>query len=284
MNCPDFYPTDQRQLVYKWGGKYGGANCTACAAGEAGEAQTCGSLLYTGAQVRAASNEPIPDPSSPGLNLPQVDAALYKLSNGRIDLDTHQGYDTSAAEVRIVGGAQAIVQIQRSVLIKHGLGFGNSFPGGHAIETGMSSTGLWFLDPLTGRHAITFAVLWEAAAALVVSKSGEIAGRGKCYIAFTRDLVPDYRVSVQPFKGETRRSFALYTVSGTHIVPADGHNGRQVRSTGGFSANCRPPRLYQWSGHSSQRLVIITSGFLAKEAASKHLTYAIPEKYARALP
>lgn len=274
--CPNFHPDVQLQLTYAEGGRYGPYNCTACSGGMTGEGHTCGSLRYTGAQVRAASSEPIPDPESPGLNLAQVDTALYKLSGGRINLDTHYRYPMDSVRTRVDGGAIATLQIQRSVLVENGHAHGNNFRGAHAITIGSDSKGPWYIDPLTGFHRITWNLLGSAAAALVLGESGEICGRGKAYVSFTRDLVANYRISVQPFAGHAKRDFALYVVKAGVIT------ARHVRETGGFTANSNPPRLYTWSGHTSQRISIVTSGFLAKEAATKKVQYGLPEKYARA--
>lgn len=276
--CNNFHPQHQAQLTTRWGGRYGSVNCTPCSAGMAGEADTCGSVLFTGAQIRAASNEPIPDPRSPGMNLTQVDAALYKLSGGRINLDTHFRYDFDALRKRVEAGAQAILQIQRSVLVARGEGHGNGFAGGHAIEIGADSGGVWMDDPLTGRFHTSWPTLRSAAGALVLNDAGDICGYGRAYVSFSRDITATYRVSVHPLEGRRLRTFALYIVDGTHITH------RETRSTGGFSAECRAPRLYSWSGHTSQRLVVVTSGFLSTEAAKKGVTYAIPEKYSRADP
>jgi len=65
-----YRPKHVRQLLV--GDKYGGTNCTASSAAMAIDRATMGGIQVTGKTVRAASNEPIPDPASPGLNLPQV--------------------------------------------------------------------------------------------------------------------------------------------------------------------------------------------------------------------
>lgn len=65
-----YRPKHVRQLLV--GDKYGGTNCTASSAAMAIDRATMGGIGVTGKTVRAASNEPIPDPASPGLNLPQI--------------------------------------------------------------------------------------------------------------------------------------------------------------------------------------------------------------------
>lgn len=65
-----YKPRHQKQITSA--DKYGGLNCTAYSCAMAIDRATLGGTLVTGKQVRAASNEPIPDPASPGLNLPQI--------------------------------------------------------------------------------------------------------------------------------------------------------------------------------------------------------------------
>lgn len=66
-----------RQLVAS--DPHGGDNCTAYAMARAVNAATLGGVRVTGAYVRSISNEPIPDPQSPGLSLPQIVAIGKKL-------------------------------------------------------------------------------------------------------------------------------------------------------------------------------------------------------------
>ena len=282
MACNGFHPHHQNQLGSD-GGVHGGVNCTACAAGMVGEADSCGSLRFTGAQIRAASDEPNPDPKSPGLNLRQVEAALLKLSNGRIDLDTRKRYPFEKLRARISGGSVAILQVKRGVFIDAGEGHHNKFRGGHAITIGADNGNPWIDDPLTGRFPTTWETLRQAAGRLELNNHGSICGVGKAYVSFSRDITTDVapsanggsghqaggRVSIGPGAGEEKRRFGLYTVVGRTVV------GVQVRRTGGFSATCSAPRLYTWPGHSSQSLVVVLDRFLADQAHAQGVTFAI---------
>jgi hypothetical protein len=268
VSCDNYHPTHQAQLEYKWGGKYGGANCTPCSAGMTGQAHTCGALLFTGAQIRAASNEPIPDPKSPGLNLGQVDEALFKLSKGAIDLDTHYRYDFDDVRKRVTAGAQAILQIQRSVLVKRGEAYGNTFAGGHAITIGVDSIGVWFDDPLTGRHYTSWATLEAAAGALVLNDAGDICGFGKAYVSFSRDITLSYRVRFIP------GLLFAYTFRDGRIW--DRHRQRIKAPTG---APCKPIRLFAvhpngpLAGTGSKRLAVLTAGYLSGQGVSDASPY-----------
>lgn len=264
--CNGFRATHQDQLTFRWGGRYGGANCTACSAGMAGQVHTCGAMLFTGAQIRAASDEPIPDPRSPGLNLAQIDVALFRLSHGAIDLDTHYRYPFESAKKRLLDGAQAVLQIRRSVLVARGEGHGNGFPGGHAVLGGVDAGTPFIDDPLTGRFPTSWATLEAATGALVLGDSGEICGRGLAYVSFTRDVTVDYQVSIHPRAGDIRRTFGLYEVHNRTVL--DAHEAH----TKGLSASAEQPRIFTYPGHTSQRLVVLTSGMYAGMAVRE--TYA----------
>jgi hypothetical protein len=242
MSCNGFLPTHQAQLEYRWGGLYGGSNCTACSAGMAGQAHTCGKLLFTGAQIRAATNEPIPDPKSPGLNLSQVDSALRALSNGVIDLDTRYAIPFDTYRAKLTAGSQAILQLQRIELIRAGQGYGNAFGGGHAVASGADNGVPWFDDPLTGRHTTTWATLEKAAGALLFP-NGTHLGFGKVYAAFTRDITQTYRVTCRPLPGQTYRTFTRYFVNAAGRITT-----HEIRRTKGFALPCSPPRLLATEG------------------------------------
>jgi len=54
------------------GDRYGSYNCAAYALARGLEFDTCGAVFVTGARVRQLTNEPIPDPRSPGLHHGQL--------------------------------------------------------------------------------------------------------------------------------------------------------------------------------------------------------------------
>ena len=72
-----YLPTFQPQNPALSGDKYGWEDCMAFAAAVTGNFDADRDDL-TGAQVRRESNEPVPDPSSPGLSLGQVQTVLAK--------------------------------------------------------------------------------------------------------------------------------------------------------------------------------------------------------------
>lgn len=202
----------------------------------------------TGRKVRAATDEPKPDPKSPGLNLPQVDAAIRKLTP--FDFDTRLAYDNDLARKRIIDGQWAEVQVIRGILVDHQAGGTNPFRGGHAITVhcdpgdGTPIIG----DPLVPEYIRT---TWGT----LLLAAGSIAGMGQVNAMFTRDLIPDYTVSIRPTPPHKRREFNLFTVSEGKILR------REPDVTTGFTQPCTPPRWYPWPGPRTGRsLVEITEG------------------------
>ena len=91
-------------------------NCTAyCMAMFATDTTLGGLVGMTGRYIRSISNEPIPDPASPGLNLAQMKTVANKL---RISYTSQIGqqWDTFAKQVGKAGGRRAILQVDYDVL------------------------------------------------------------------------------------------------------------------------------------------------------------------------
>ena len=234
--------TRYQQLLQ--GDPYGAFNCTAYAAAWITDAHTAGKTLLTGREVRAHTNEPVPDPNSPGLNLPQVDWSVIGLTGGKVNLDTRIWIPTPIAEALIVDGRWAVVQVLRGVLVDHG--FLEGFRGGHAITVHTSADGIpIFGDPLVGHYIRgSWSSLWAAASALIHQP-------GRANVSLTRDLTPDYRVSV-PAGSE----FVLFNVTNNVITGSN-----ELTTPGGVHQPCTPPRWYDWPGpRTGRRLAEITAG------------------------
>lgn len=109
VNALIYRAPHKRQLVAS--DPYGKYNCTAYAAARAIDAATLGGLKVTGATVRALSNEPIPNPRSPGLNIGQVVVVSRRL---RVPLYDRTGgtWDDVVGFLDIKGpGRRLVVQI-----------------------------------------------------------------------------------------------------------------------------------------------------------------------------
>jgi len=136
-----YQPTWRAQLnTYD---EFGSFNCTAYAAGFAVDYTTFGDEAPTGALIRRLSSEPIPSPSSPGLNLDQV----AKVARDRYDvaLTIHRGIPVSDLIRAHENGAGAIWQISYAPIRTSRFSGSRDFSGGHAVFV---PPGIDALDPL----------------------------------------------------------------------------------------------------------------------------------------
>lgn len=147
-----YRPRHQRQIVSN--DPYGGVNCAAYSCAMAIERATMGGTLITGQQVRALSNEPIPDPSSPGLNIGQLVAVGRRLYVQIID---KREDDDGWSEVIACLRAQRGVILQGDYDQMGTYSCQKSFRGDHAVYVNhLDTTGTkaWMQDPLcaTGKY------------------------------------------------------------------------------------------------------------------------------------
>lgn len=253
----------------RYGGATGPFDCTAWSAAILVDAHTLGALKTSGRAVRLNTDEPVPDPSSPGLNLPQVDAAVLKITTARgktVDLDTYVGFRSlSRADVqfRVVDGRWATLQVMRNVLVNRG--FLEGFRGGHAltVHTLVGQPDLPVLgDPLVDHYVrASWDALFDAAEALT---------GGRIYSQFTRDLTPDYHARIP--HGE---EFAQF------VLNAAGEITRVIRhvSMNGAYQRCTPPRYHSSASGKpkgwARQLVQIT------EPGEKRHGWWVSAKYAK---
>lgn len=198
---------EYQQLSY--GSPTGPFDCTAEQSAVLVDAHTNGVVKTTGRAVRLHTDEPVPDPKSPGLNLPQVDEAVLEITTSRgrpVDLDTRVGFRSlSRADVRfrITDGRWAGIQVWRGVLVNRG--FLEGFGRGHALTVhtlpGEPDVPI-FGDTLVPHYVRgSWDALFDAAEALT---------GGRIYAQFTRDLTPDYHAVIPPLPaGTTFRRFHL---------------------------------------------------------------------------
>ena len=109
--------------------KYGSENCGPYSASAVIAFET-GGRLVTGAQIRAASNEPIPDPHDPGLNMPQIIAAVAHFG---VNLIFAKKIPAADLDSSIKAGHAAVIFIDYAVI--HGTEFAGqeNFVGLHAV-------------------------------------------------------------------------------------------------------------------------------------------------------
>lgn len=277
-DCPTYVEPRRSQLGPD-GGRYGNVGCTPGAFARATNQATCGAEDFTGAQVRAASNEPIPSRTSPGLNMDQGDDAIYRLTRGRVNFDTRRMYPALEAIDRILAGEPAVVQYQRSAQIAMGKGGGNVFGGGHAGKLD-GVGGLHLFDNLVPRFALTTSQAVTLMGSLLVPRNGRLAriGRGNAYVSFGPDNTADWHVSIPKagFRDGQRHAFGLWIVDPVRRIVL----GRPTRRyTKGMSANVARAARFAYRG-DSQSLCVLLDGGLAAEAAAKGYTYAVVSGYA----
>lgn len=219
MNCPGFMAPFQRQL--NAADTNGGVNCTAYATAMAVSHATCGSEYVTGKQIRAYTNEPVPDPKSPGLNLPQVAEAAGDVG---VHLDVRIG--TAAVtwaeyERRRLAGQGAILQVSYATIADSLYDAGNGFRGNHAVFETLHAT----YDPLAdGRRPGVYTYSGKvydratirSAAARLDTGNGTHPAKGKVWAAFTVDVVPDYEAVIAP--GPPDYIYAEYIVRDNAVV------------------------------------------------------------------
>ena len=256
--CPTYEADPSFQLVASAGvtGKY---DCTAHSASDAIDHATCGAKDPGGRTIRLATNEPIPDPDSPGLNLGQV--ANVALSRYGVYLDVRTGSRAvtwGEYERRRNEGQGAIIQLSyRPIAATKYDAFGSRFFGGHAMFESIHATYDPGADGLHGpgrwKHdgSVYPRSLMRSAAGQLVLGPKTTVGDGRVWAAFTRDVIPAYRAVVPP--GTTLRTYDV--VNGVIT-------GRSAPfTTGGFSATCTVPLSRYWPATRLRyTLVRLTSG------------------------
>jgi hypothetical protein len=245
MSMPDI--RDYQQLVF--GGATRAVDCSAWSGAICCHAHTRGAIQLSGRAIRLASSEPIPDSGSPGLNVQQVDAAVYKLTNGKVNFDTPTpgSYGRVTTRDRIVDGRWAHLAVRRATLVNRGYGGSSGFTGSHAITVHVrQADGAPIIgDPLVPYY---YSASWDA----VLDAAQAVTNLGYIFGSFTRDLTKDWLARVQPRPGAERRVFYRYIVENGRIT------GRVRHRTEGFSASCTAPRTY--SGTYTRPLVRLTEG------------------------
>ena len=130
----------------------GGWDCTAYSAAMALDRATMGGTTATGRQVRLASDEPYPDPRSPGLNLAQV---IVVAAKWHVDLVNRRGAPWSAVMAMLREGRGVVLQGDYDQ-IPAGFSGQLSFKGDHALFVNhITGDGdLYDMDPLRKAGAI----------------------------------------------------------------------------------------------------------------------------------
>ncbi len=128
-----YLPSQERQI--KPSDKWGKYNCGAVATAVAVDRATLGGVMVNGEDIRRLTDEPVPDPKSPGLRVSQLCAAAKKL---HVDLTEVKGGTFGALLSRLAEGRGV-------VLAGAGASLGTAicqvgFTGGHALMVNNLST------------------------------------------------------------------------------------------------------------------------------------------------
>lgn len=258
------------------GGATGPYDCTFWSGAILVEAHSQGATTTTGRALRLASDEPRPDPNSPGGNLPQVDAAVLRVTHDKINLDTRvQTRSLTREEIRyrIVDGRWATLQVNRDILVDRGYGGGNHFRGLHALTVHHRPQDQIPIigDPLVPYYiASSWDAVFDAAQAMPLG--------GRIYSQFARDLTPDYVVKIIPTPPATRKSFFRYKINASgHIssrelysTPGIGKT-HWLRSTAPVYASAAPGKPRGWSRYLVRILEGERSGWLVDAVYSREV-------------
>lgn len=254
-NCPTHKPAPSFQL--QTGGATGPFDCTAHSGTIVLDGSTCGAKRVPGRTIRLRSNEPVPAPGSPGLNLNQLAAVLDDYG---LYLDVRVGwraltwaqYERYRAEGHFMAAQGGYAPIAAS---KYDAGRG--FQDNHCIAE--SSLATW--DSLADGRAVG---VWRYDGTLYTRSvirhfterlwtGSQYTGTDRVWCAIGRDVVPEYEASVHPASG----FYFEYTVNeATKTVTS-----RTREKTGGFSGECTAPKTFWWpAAGQSYRLVRMLSG------------------------
>jgi hypothetical protein len=267
VSCPTYVAPPGYQLG---AGPTGPVDCTAWAASRAIAHATCGEKVPTGRTIRRHSDEPIPDPASPGLNLYQVADVAREVFGVHLDVRTGwRALSWGEYEARRKGGAAAVIQVSYAPIADSLYDAGRGFRGGHALFESRHdtldsladgrTTGVYDRD-VEGVRIYPRNLMRRAAGDLVIGRGSGYpirVGEGKVWCAFTADTVPEYAVKVpKPRRKRDWRRLRLW-----HII--DGRIAQdpwKVDLTRGFSATSTPPRVFRHPDGTLRHLVCLTSG------------------------
>ncbi len=259
--CPGYIVPPGFQLSAA-GGVTGPFDCTAWSDRVAIATATCGKQTPSGRLIRTLSNEPVPDPHSPGLNLVQAAAVAEKYYN--VHLDVRIGFAAvtwAEYEHRRASGEATLLQGGYAAIADSKYDAGGGFRGNHCIAETTHAT----YDPLAdGRRAGIFrwdGTIYNRATIQTFAARLDIGGgnhpQGVVWAAFAPDVVPNYRAVIKPKPPATTQAFGAFRVKAGVVVSS------KMRTTTGYNDPCTPP---MWVKHPDGRylhLVRIQQGSLA---------------------
>lgn len=255
------------------GGRTGPFDCTAWSASRLIAKVTNGLRVPYGQRIRALSSEPVPDPRSPGLNIPQVSDVAY--DEYRVYFEQHVGsraMDWAEYEELRRGGRGAVIQVSYQPIAESRYDAGRGFVGGHAMFEDQHLTGDSLADGRAkGVHlwrpgdpeVYPRSLMKEAAGDLIIGYAeGRAirAGNGKVWCAFGKDTAPNRRVRI--LRGE---GFNVFRRVGTEIAFDE-----RIRPPHRLvDEPCDPPRAFRYAGEL-RYFVRIRTGRYAGAFVARH--------------
>ncbi len=180
-----YKPAHQNQIVAT--DIYGGVNCSAYSCAMSIDRATMGGTLVTGKQVRAASNEPRPDPQSPGLNIPQLVNVAF---GWHVEIINRTGAPWSAVMAALNEGRGVILQGDYDQIPPEYSGQ-TSFKGDHAVyvnHLNTADTECWWMDPLNKKGSFYIPI---AIARAYAEKLAKAVGRYPGLLFATTRVTPN---------------------------------------------------------------------------------------------
>lgn len=201
----------------------GNVDCTAYSMAAAVYADTNGAVKLTGRAIRLASDEPIPDPDSPGLNIRQAAVAVFKLTKGAVVIDHHWNWPFAGLLTKLQEGFWAELAVERRVLVQAGIGVANSCGKhgscGHAILVGWDRLFQQYviLDPLI---PVPLRVSVATMTTVVRHAADSIAGigDGRAYYGIGRHVYKP-ALPVPPPPPPPKHRYAIEFATGASFFP-----------------------------------------------------------------
>lgn len=250
-------------------GPSGPFDCTAHSCSDAIDHATCGAKDPPGRLIRGLTDEPIPSPTSPGLNLNQVAAVAWNDYGVYLEVRTGLRKVTFAEyETRRKAGQGAIIQLSYGPINDSKYDASRHlFRGGHAMFESLHAT----YDPLAdGRYPGCYryngtvydrTLMRKAAGLLAINSAGDRVGAGWVYAAFTRDVVPNYIARIPP------GPYLAYRVEDNVVQ----YRRRRETDDDGLIGSCTAPRSYRWPGHGTVTLVrLLTGGAVGRYISARY--------------
>lgn len=188
-DMPFYKPLIQQQFVPRTATSY--ADCSAAVGGMMADAGSRGKYRPDHVDVRRNTNEPRPDPRSPGLSLQQVAISVSRLTDANVRpvVPSISGSFYEMLDA-LVAGKWAHVALWRGALVDAGFGGSSPFRGGHGCLYGYDQNEHAFamVDPLTPKWLRVPPIVVARGCRQYLVSVGRGAGIGDAYYSLGPDV------------------------------------------------------------------------------------------------